>query len=99
MLLFELTRGEELIMPLLAAAGTGPVVYDAIERRLAAFGSRPATTKPAGTAAGDEAGQVGSGQRGDDGCEVDMPAVGDVDNGMVCRPEASHFESARQRGY
>ena len=71
-------------MPLLAAAGTGPVVYDAIERRLAALGTRPATTGPAGAVAGDEAGQAGGGQRSDDGCEVDMPAECDVDNGIVC---------------
>ena len=90
MLLFELTRGEELIMPLLAAAGTGPVVYDAIERRLAIWGGdgAAAATGPAGAAAGDEAGQAGGWQQGEDGCGVDLPAECDVDNGIVCRPEA-----------
>lgn len=33
LLLFELTRGYELILPLLCAAGVGPIVYDAVERR------------------------------------------------------------------
>ena len=33
LLLFELTRGYELILPLLCAAGVGPIVADAIERR------------------------------------------------------------------
>ena len=36
LLLFELTRGYELVLPLLCAAGMGPLVYDAIERRLPA---------------------------------------------------------------
>ena len=82
-------------MPLLAAAGTGPVVYDAIERRLAAFGSRPGTAKrvAVAAAAGDEAGQLGSGELGgDNGCEVNMPEECDVDNGMVdpvCRAESA----------
>jgi H+/Cl- antiporter ClcA len=36
LLIVELTRGYELVLPLLCAAGTGPLVFDAIERRLAA---------------------------------------------------------------
>ncbi|KAL1524663.1 hypothetical protein AB1Y20_019549 [Prymnesium parvum] len=34
LLLFELTHGYELVLPLLCAAGTGPLVFDGVERRL-----------------------------------------------------------------
>ena len=68
---------------LLAAAGTGPLVFDAIERRLPALGTAAIAAKPA---AGDDAGQATFG-RGPS-CEVDVPEECDVDNQIVCRPDA-----------
>ena len=69
-------------MPLLAAAGTGPLVFDAIERRLPTLGAAAVAAK---TAAGDDAGQVDiEGQM----CrETDVPEMCDVDNQIICQPE------------
>jgi len=78
LLLFELTRGYELVLPLLCAAGTGPLVYDALDRRLSAF-------TPAWQRRG-EAKPLAAGEG-----EAGVAELCEVDNQMVCDEPRPRF--------
>ena len=67
LLLFELTRGYDIVLPLLAATGTGPLVVQLWEQ------SRLAPPRPSRRAV--------RGSRGDEGCEVDPPGDGEGGGG------------------
>ena len=99
LLLFELTRGYDIVLPLLAAAGTGPLVVDFLNVRLAeasegeggASSSAGAPRAPVLVVTDADACELDAAVVDAEECEetyVVMPAECDVDNRVICEPES-----------
>jgi H+/Cl- antiporter ClcA len=90
LLLFELTRGYDIVLPLLAAAGTGPLVVEFATRSARAddaIGAEQRASSAAQLQVPDECTELS-----DDACKAEayvaLPDDCDIDNGILCESKA-----------
>eukprot|EP00965_Chrysotila_dentata_P255511 6212245-Pleurochrysis_carterae.AAC.4 len=83
LLLFELTRGYEIVLPLLAAAGTGPLVVESYTR----WRKRRSMRMAYEASLGNDDGTDASRKEKTDKYEYEIADMCDVDNMIACERE------------